>query len=235
MRPEHIGVLVEGVIPFLGGIYATLLGFRVVGPKPGVNPRTDDWHRRWGRFMRLGGPLIVVFGFFLWVKGIISHPGSDPAPVHVWKRHSTSDGTVSVEFPAAPRTVTKDAGGVMMHNVTLSDKDRDRHFILSWSEVAGHAGLADEELLDSLRESFPAMSAQQGTQLTFVSEERFTESAVTGRVFVFHGNGNYTLRMKCLILNGRFYRATATTPRTPNDEADGVRFVSTLQIEKAAK
>lgn len=235
MRPEHVGVLAEGVIPFLGGIYATLLGFRIIGPKPGAKPKHDEWHRRWGGFVRLGGPLIVVFGVFLWVKGIAYHSSPTPTPATAWTRHKTSDGTASVEFPAQPATVTKEAGGVVNHNVTLSQKERDRHFILSWSEVTPMEGVPDEQLLDGLRDSLPAMTAYQGTPLTFVSQEKFTELDVPGRILVFDGKGKYTLRMKCVILNGRFYRATATTPHTPEDEADGVRFVSTFRIEKAAK
>lgn len=235
MRPEHVGVLVEGVIPFMAGIYVTLLAFRVIGPRPGVKPKMDDWHRRWSGFMRVGGPLLVVFAIFLWAKGFVYHPAPVIPPASPWTRHKSSDGVVSVEFPAPPTPVTKEAGGVVMHNVTLSQKDLNRHFILSWSETAPVDGLSDEERLDGLRESMPAAMAQQGMPVTLVSEETFTEGGSSGRLLVFDRRGETLMRMKCLILNGRFYRATATTSRSPQDEADGVRFVSTFRLEKGGK
>jgi hypothetical protein len=235
MRTEYVGVLLEGVIPILGGTYGALLGFRVVGPKPGAKPKHDEWYRRWGGFMRVCGPLLVVFGLLLWVKGFVFHSDVAPTPATAWTRHKSSDGAVSVEFPGPPKTLTKEAEGLVFHNVTLSEKERDRHFILSWSEAAQVDGITDEERLDGLRESIPAMTAERGMPFTFVRDEKFTEGGVTGRLFVFDFNGKYTQRMKCLILNGRAYRATATTRNTPQEEADGVRFVSSFRLEKAEK
>jgi hypothetical protein len=232
MPPWFLGEFVNGLIPFVGGVYATLLAFRVIGPKPGAKPKMDDWHRRWGGFMLVGGPLLVVFAVFLWAKGFIYHSGSNPPPANVWVRHNTSDGTASVEFPAPPTVATKEAEGVVNHNVTLSQKDRDRHFILSWSEIAPVDGVSDEERLDGLREGIPAMTAKLGTPVTFLSEEPYSENGCSGRVFLFDGKGKYLQRMKCLIVRGRLYRATATTPRNPQDEADGVRFVSSFRLEK---
>ncbi len=235
MPSWFFGVLVEGAIPFVGGVFATLLALRVVGPKPGVNPKQDDWHRRWGGFMRVCGPLLVLFAVFLWVKGFVYHTGAASPATAVWSRHKTTDGTASVEFPAPPASVTKEAEGVVNHNVTLSQKDRDRHFILSWSEIRAVDGVTDEEWLDQLRDGMPAITAQRGMPVTFVSEEPYSENGCSGRVFVFDAKGKYLQRMKCLIVNGRLYRATATTPRNPQDEADGVRFVRSFRLEKVAE
>jgi hypothetical protein len=231
MPPWFFGVLVNGTIPFLGGVYATLLAFRVVGPRPGVNPKQDEWHRRWGGFMRAGGPMLILFGIFLWVSGGIQHTTPAPPAQATWIRYKTSDGTASVEFPAPPLAVDKEVSGVLNHNVTLSQKDRDRHFILSWSEIRAVEGVTDEEWLDQFREGMPAMTAQSGTPVTFVSEEPYSENNCAGRVFMFDAKGKYLQRMKCLIVGKRIYRATATTPRNLQDEADGVRFVNSFRLE----
>jgi hypothetical protein len=224
---------VDGAIPFLGGVFVTLMAFRVIGPKPGVNPKQDEWHRRWGGFMRVGGPMLVVFAVFLWVKGSVTH--SAPTPQSAWTRYTTADGTASTEFPGPPASVTKEAEGVVNHNVTLSEKERDRHFILSWSVIRAVDGVTDEEWLDQLRDGMPAMTAQRGMPLRFVSEEPYSENGYAGRVFVYEAKGMYLQRMKCLIVNGRLYRATATTPRNPQDEADGVRFVHSFRLAKGNK
>jgi hypothetical protein len=51
----------EGIIPLLGGIYCTLLGFRVVAP--GKNPeRNELWLKKFGTFMKIGGPFLILFG-----------------------------------------------------------------------------------------------------------------------------------------------------------------------------
>jgi hypothetical protein len=228
------GVLVNGAIPLLGGVYATLLAFRLVGPKPGVNPTQDEWHRRWGGIMRVGGPLLVVFAVFLWVKGVMDHSNPAPPTPTVWVRHKSEDGTASAEFPAPPAFVTKQAEGVVNHNVTLSQKERDCHFILSWSEVGSEPGVGADELLDRLREFYPIQMTQQGKEMTFVSEERIGDDAAPGRILVFNAGNKHTQRMKCFIFNGRFYRALATTTHTPQEDADGVRFVSSFRLEKSA-
>jgi hypothetical protein len=61
MEPEHIGILVDAAIPVLAGTFLTLLAFRIVGPKPGEKPKMDAWHDRWGKWMKVLGPLVVGF------------------------------------------------------------------------------------------------------------------------------------------------------------------------------
>ena len=48
-------------ISILGGIYAVLLGYRVLGPKPDINPKYDVWHNQWGKHLKWGGPLLIAF------------------------------------------------------------------------------------------------------------------------------------------------------------------------------
>jgi hypothetical protein len=59
-----MGPLVNAAIPFFVGIYCLLVGFRVVGSKPGVNPKYDQWHGRFGIFFKIAGPVLMVLGIF---------------------------------------------------------------------------------------------------------------------------------------------------------------------------
>jgi hypothetical protein len=49
MTPELFKILASAAIPLCGGVYATLLGFRLIGTKPGENIGVDDWHKQWGK------------------------------------------------------------------------------------------------------------------------------------------------------------------------------------------
>ena len=51
--------VLETAIPILGDLYATLLGFRVIGT---VHP----WERR----LRILGPLVMLGGFFMLAKAL---------------------------------------------------------------------------------------------------------------------------------------------------------------------
>ncbi len=70
MSPDDIGELANGAIPFFGGIYTTLLGFRVIGKMPGESLQYDQWLAGHERRFKLQGPLLMVFGIFLAVRGI---------------------------------------------------------------------------------------------------------------------------------------------------------------------
>jgi hypothetical protein len=60
--------IIDGLIPFAGGIYITLVGFGLVSI--GRDPaQAEAWRKRWGRFMRISGPLLMLWGLFLIVQG----------------------------------------------------------------------------------------------------------------------------------------------------------------------
>ncbi len=235
MPSWFFGVLANGAIPFLAGVCLTLMAFRVVGSKLGANPKQDEWYRRFGGLMKGGGPLLVVFGIFLWVWGFAQHADTRPTTPAVWLRHTTSDGAASAEFPAPPQAANKDVQGFVAHNVTLSQKERDCHYILSWSETGSEPGVSDDELLDRLREVLEAESVRKGIAWNVVSEEKVVEAGCAGRVLKVTIGEKTTQRFKCFIANGRLYRAIATTPRSPQEDADGVRFVSSFRLEQSKK
>lgn len=64
---RNIPMSLDGIIFLLGGIYCTLIGFRIVAP--GKNPeRNEEWLRKFGTLMKIGGPLLIIFGLFELLK-----------------------------------------------------------------------------------------------------------------------------------------------------------------------
>jgi hypothetical protein len=64
---SSVGIIKGGWL--LMGVYVTLLGFRLVGPVPGVNVRYEDMYEnriKWGKII---GPLIIAKGLAFFVFG----------------------------------------------------------------------------------------------------------------------------------------------------------------------
>lgn len=49
----------------VAGLWSALLGFRVLGKAPGESRDWDRWHDRFGKFMKIGGSLLIVIGLAL--------------------------------------------------------------------------------------------------------------------------------------------------------------------------
>jgi hypothetical protein len=64
-----MGTLINAAIPFVVGVYCLLVGFRVVGSKPGANPKYDEWHAKFGIFLKVAGPVLMLLGVFYLVIG----------------------------------------------------------------------------------------------------------------------------------------------------------------------
>jgi hypothetical protein len=60
MSPELVGALGDAAISFCIGVFVALVGYRVVGKRPGEDARYDEWHRRWGWLFRIVGPLLMA-------------------------------------------------------------------------------------------------------------------------------------------------------------------------------
>ena len=71
MRPEVIATLAEGGTTIFFGICATLLGYRVIGKRPGESRKSDQWHERHGTAFQVLGPWIILFGLFQIVRGLV--------------------------------------------------------------------------------------------------------------------------------------------------------------------
>jgi hypothetical protein len=59
-----MGQLVNAAIPFCVGVYVLLVGFRFIGKKPGVDPKFDQWHARFGIVMKVIGVVCILLSIF---------------------------------------------------------------------------------------------------------------------------------------------------------------------------
>ncbi len=64
MNPSVLTILIENGLMVIVAVYITLLGYRVVGHKPGTNLTADAWFKRHGWLFRLGGPVLIVGNLF---------------------------------------------------------------------------------------------------------------------------------------------------------------------------
>jgi hypothetical protein len=64
MTAQFIARLIDLSITCTSGIIVLLMGFRVIGPKPGINEKYDAFHSKWGKHFRWMGPLIIVMSIF---------------------------------------------------------------------------------------------------------------------------------------------------------------------------
>jgi hypothetical protein len=54
-----MGTLVNAAIPFCCGIYVLLVGFRVIGKKPGDDEKFDAWHAKFGTLLNVCGVVLI--------------------------------------------------------------------------------------------------------------------------------------------------------------------------------
>lgn len=64
-----MGALVNVAIPFCVGVYCLLIGFRVIGKKPGEDPKFDAWHARFGIFLKVAGLVSIALAVIFLVSG----------------------------------------------------------------------------------------------------------------------------------------------------------------------
>lgn len=74
MRPEAVGEFVNAAMMFTIGLSVTLVGYRVLGKKPGQNFQNDEWHRKYGKGFQVTGPLLALCGLALMLKAVL-RPG----------------------------------------------------------------------------------------------------------------------------------------------------------------
>ena len=90
-----VPTVIDAVIIMLAGTLTTLAGFRLVGDRPGINLGLDAWHRRFGRFMKLGGPALIAIGSTLFLVSR-QHSASEAPSIHL-------EGNVLVSKPLGLR------------------------------------------------------------------------------------------------------------------------------------
>ncbi len=234
MNPDQaVAVVIRGVVPVLLGLYMTLLAFRVIGRKPGEHMKWDEWHRRYGRLLKVVGPLGILTGVFLVVIVLFFAP-PPPPPSGAWARAYTDDRRFSAEFPEPPQRDTETVQTVEFHTLTLPAKARNSNFALDYSDLPEHLRGVDEEgVLDATRDALLQFGGQPGKGAKLVREEKLSGPGPPGRFLLISTGDRYMQRMKVFIVGARSYRAIATTPRNPQDEADGQRFVDSVRFEEA--
>ena len=56
-----LAAMIDFSISVWGGIVALLLGYRVLGPKLGTNPKYDAFYLKWAKHLKWLGPMIIAF------------------------------------------------------------------------------------------------------------------------------------------------------------------------------
>jgi hypothetical protein len=63
MTTQLIADIIDHAISIVGGAMALLIGYRLIGPKPGINPKFDAFHGKWGKHLKWLGPVVILFAF----------------------------------------------------------------------------------------------------------------------------------------------------------------------------
>lgn len=230
MNPDFIGELVNGAIPLLGGIYLTLLGYRKTGKQPGVSPSFDEWHRRYGRLLKIIGPALILFGPGLWLVGWARNAG--PAAPDNWQRFSTADGVCSIEFPAPPTPTNQQVERVASTGMSLALQGKNSYFALTHSdETEGDPTLTDDQRLDLIRDNFPEAGHQIGVDYELIREQKITLNGQTGRAWDFDAGKKHSVRMRVFFIGTHCYRVIAAVPRKDKDSEQTNRFLNSFQID----
>ena len=66
-------LLFDIVLPLALGVWMVLLGFKVVTITRDPE-QSAAWHGRWGRFMKIAGPLVVLWGLYNLVRSFAPCP-----------------------------------------------------------------------------------------------------------------------------------------------------------------
>ncbi len=73
-KQKNLSILLDrvgGIISILGGIYGLLLVYRVLPVNPKDPDRSELWHRKFDKMMKIVCPIVIVFGMLL-VLGLLS-------------------------------------------------------------------------------------------------------------------------------------------------------------------
>jgi uncharacterized membrane protein HdeD (DUF308 family) len=66
------GTMIDGLISIGAGLVACYYGFRSppVSHDPVITARWKQWHQTWGRWVKIGGVCLVLFGVFTIVTAL---------------------------------------------------------------------------------------------------------------------------------------------------------------------
>jgi hypothetical protein len=232
MVSQVLAVLAAGAIPCLGGVLCFLVGFRVLGTRRGVNPRADEWHRRYRPLLFIAGPLLLVVGTFAGLGAFAGPSGSEGSPGKGnWQRFTTSDGVCSAEFPGTPKPQTVTAFGVESQRLTFKRETGGNLYILSHSGFpSGDVEVPVDKRLDAIRDNMPAFLSSMGFQAELLREKRITQDGVPGSEVWFDGE-KVVLGAKFFILGKRIYKAIVVILKSDADNDEAERFLATVRFD----
>ncbi len=52
----------KGLVPLFCGIYGLLLAYRIIQKKPKNPKKMQLWHRKFGKMMKILGPILILSG-----------------------------------------------------------------------------------------------------------------------------------------------------------------------------
>ncbi|HEY7308874.1 MAG TPA: hypothetical protein VH643_05845 [Gemmataceae bacterium] len=226
MQPVSMAALVGATITFLGGLFAALLGFRLIGRQPSADPANEQRMVGVRRWFRLAGPLLMIFAILL----LFIEP---PTPPREWRTVTTSDGVCSIEMPGEPAEgegpVVKGQQRELGH--WLSQDGGTARYSISHSEIAeAYRELPSEKLLKTIGENWLSAAQKQG-QTQVIEERDLTENGWPGREITIEIDSQH-MRQKWFVVHNRLYRVIASTPGDARHLEDARRFLDSFRILK---
>jgi hypothetical protein len=61
MTTHLIATIIDHSISILGGIVGLLVGFRLIGPKPNIDPKYDIFYKKFAKHLKWLAPLYILF------------------------------------------------------------------------------------------------------------------------------------------------------------------------------
>ena len=212
---EHI----DALITTAGGLFVTFLAYR--SRRAGrVSTPTQE---RAFKFLRVCGPLVVVFGVLYFFM-------EQSAPT--WRRHTTSDGFASAEFPAAPKfeQQTDTIEGVSSQRTTLSCEvpSKDLTLLLSFSSTGSNdPNISEADRLRALKAFFE----KQGSSI--VRESPLRLGTLSGSALdLQRDGGKVRIWMRFVFVAGKVYRVVVSSGSSNHDDPIITHFLDSFRIER---
>jgi hypothetical protein len=232
MSPHFIAALSKGAIPFLCGLYGTLLAYRILGKKPGQDVRRDQWQQRYGGALKYLGPLLMAFGVFLF----LNHGATPSSPPQDWRRYVLADGSCSAEFPGTPQAETQPPSGELPNGLDEPRDDGALFYFIRHSELPAAVPVGDEEqALDRVQNAMTVAGKWKVKNRDVPRDQRIRPDGTPGRELECIKDKGFTVRMR-LFVKGKFlYQIAATTADARKDEDEPRRFLESFRFEEPKK
>jgi hypothetical protein len=227
--------LLEGAIPLAAGICLTLLAFRVIGKRSGSNGRYDAWHSRFEQRLKTIGPMLIVIGVALAVRGFIHSKTVPATAAETWERYSSVDGAFSAEFPGIPQRRTKLTGSVKSEELRLSFPALTHYTLLDMDLKTPTSKGAEEQTVETIRVAQEKYWAERSLKSTLVREDQIVIAGIRGREMDFSVGESFLLRVRVILFGDRLYQAIALTRRNTQRGSGSKRFLESIQLAPAEK